>query len=61
MRVVAPQLVVWSIFWPTALVCLRAGIKWADTYVVKSGLGLPSEAAERREKPEVDGDERRDV
>ena len=64
MQIVAPQLVVWAIFWPTALVCLRSGVKWADALVIKSGLDRPSESIEQRrlrdERAEVDGDERRD-
>ncbi|KAF7524799.1 hypothetical protein G7054_g11296 [Neopestalotiopsis clavispora] len=65
MQVVAPQLVVWAIFWPTALVCLRSGVKWADSVVRKSGLDRPADLSteERRlrdEKAEIDGDERRD-
>jgi hypothetical protein len=62
MNLVAPQLVVWAIFWPTALVCLQTGVKWADGVVVKSGLDRPSElqAEGKMERPEVDGDERRD-
>ncbi|KAH6653055.1 hypothetical protein BKA67DRAFT_659699 [Truncatella angustata] len=63
MNVVAPQLVVWAIFWPTALVCLRSGIKWADKMVVRSGLDRPAEAKKhgKTEKAEIDGDERRDA
>lgn len=62
-NVVAPQLVVWSIFWPTTLVFLQSSIKWADKYVAKSGLDRPAELAEKKlqERPEVDGDERKDV
>ncbi|KAK6189656.1 hypothetical protein LQW54_013040 [Pestalotiopsis sp. IQ-011] len=64
MHVVAPQLVVWAIFWPTALVCLRSGVKWADQLVVKSGLDKPSASIEekqlRSERAEVDGDERKE-
>lgn len=63
MSAVAPQLVVWAIFWPTALVCLRSGIKWADKMVIKSGLDRPIEARAhgKMEKAEIDGDERKDV
>ncbi|KAI1855090.1 hypothetical protein JX265_012278 [Neoarthrinium moseri] len=55
---VAPQLVVWAIFWPTALVVLRTGVKWADTTVAKAGLKHPSEKPPRGE---VEGDSRHDV
>ncbi|KAK6085070.1 hypothetical protein SCUP515_00888 [Seiridium cupressi] len=64
MNAVAPQLVVWAIFWPTALVCLRTGVKWADQLVVKSGLDQPGAEGGRKQRPElaeVDGDERKDV
>lgn len=61
MNIVAPQLVVWTIFWPTALICLRTGIKWADRMVAKAGLDQPGAPKEKRERAEVDGDERKDV
>ncbi|KAI0123641.1 hypothetical protein BJ170DRAFT_686900 [Xylariales sp. AK1849] len=54
----APQLVVWAIFWPTALVVLSTAAKWADSTVAKSGLERP---VEKMPRPEVEGDERKDL
>lgn len=62
--VVGPQLVVWALFWPMALVMLRTGMKWADGAVAKAGLDRPVEAGGRRAPPpraEIEGDARKDV
>lgn len=49
---VAPQLVVWTVFWPTALVVLRTGARWADRVVARAGLDArPADPDDRRRRP----------
>jgi hypothetical protein len=66
----APQLVVWTIFWPTALVVLRTGGRWADRVLERAGWGAstragvptdPDDRWRRPLRPEVDGDARKDL